>query len=334
MISYEKAHNAYLLGNKYLNKYEYFKAKQCYIIASERPEFKEDSILKLILVDFKMGEYYEARKKLKTNLNINPQKTFQYFGQVENIENNFNESLKYYSKCLSIPEAQSKALLSIAKIYIQLGDYDVARKMLETMQLDPPYFVQATFGLINLNILTGDFKQAHELINKINPVNLTSKLLDHYKSSLSYIRYQLGMLTENDKKTIRNSYLTQRLCSSNDKILIQHIARHNDQSRRYAYGCFFEDTSVKTLLDIAREKIKSINANHFELSDMYRFKLPYPIGYKGDEIVNDLCVVTLTGTKDIATMYPVRLSPEFDKEGYSTSEELKLKRLRGGMRYE
>lgn len=75
-----------------------------------------------------------------------------------------------------------------------------------------------------------------------------------------------------------------------------------------------------------------MNANHFEVSDMYRFRLDTPIGYKGDLITSDICVVTMIGTKDIITMYPVSLSDEFDKEGMSTSKELKLKRLQGGIR--
>lgn len=73
-----------------------------------------------------------------------------------------------------------------------------------------------------------------------------------------------------------------------------------------------------------------MNSNHFEVSDMYRFKLDTPIGFKGDEITSDSCVVTMIGTKDILTMYPVLLSDEFDKEGFSTSNELMLKRNYGG----
>lgn len=73
-----------------------------------------------------------------------------------------------------------------------------------------------------------------------------------------------------------------------------------------------------------------MNANHFEISDNYRFRLNSPIGFKGDYITHDLCVVTLLGTKDVITMYPVLLSDEFDKEGVSKSKVLKLKRLQGG----
>lgn len=95
---------------------------------------------------------------------------------------------------------------------------------------------------------------------------------------------------------------------------------------------FFKYTDLRKLLYDARKKIENMNSNHFEFSDMYRFRLDTPIGFKGDEITSDLCVVTMIGTKDILTMYTVLLSDEFDKEGFSTNKELKLKKNCGGAR--
>lgn len=111
---------------------------------------------------------------------------------------------------------------------------------------------------------------------------------------------------------------------------MSHIKKHKNQSEKATNGCFFKYTDIRELLLDAREKIENMNGNHFEVLDMYRFKLDTPIGYKGELITSDLCVVTIIGTKDIITMYPVTLSDEFDKEGLSTSEKLKLKRLHGG----
>ena len=65
---------------------------------------------------------------------------------------------------------------------------------------------------------------------------------------------------------------------------------------------------------------------------MYRFRLDTPIGYKGDEITNDLCVVTMIGTKDIITMYTVQLSSEFDEEGFAHDKSITLKRMQGAVK--
>lgn len=129
-----------------------------------------------------------------------------------------------------------------------------------------------------------------------------------------------------------NEYALYRLFDRSDKTLLRHIDRHKNQSEKSGNGCFFEHTDTRKLLHDARDIIQNMNANHFEVSDMYRFRLDTPIGFKGNETTSDLCVVTLIGTKDIITMYPVSLSDEFDKEGLSKSKELALKRLNGGVR--
>ena len=59
----------------------------------------------------------------------------------------------------------------------------------------------------------------------------------------------------------------------------------------------------KKIIVRCKKIIENMNWNHFEILDMYRFKLDTPIGYKGELITNDLCVVRMIGTKDIITMY-------------------------------
>ena len=38
-------------------------------------------------------------------------------------------------------------------------------------------------------------------------------------------------------------------------------------------------------------------------------------------------VVTITGTQDIITMYPINLSHDFNREGYQDNKELKQKKM-------
>jgi len=115
-----------------------------------------------------------------------------------------------------------------------------------------------------------------------------------------------------------------RLFNHSDKVLMNHIRRHCNQKLRNTVACFLPHIDIKKLLYEARDRIEDMNANHFEFSDMYRFRLDSLIGYKGDLDTSDLCVATLIDTKDIITMYPVLLSEEFDIEGLATSEELRF----------
>lgn len=324
---------AFFNGQDCWKKNDYINARHWFEIAVKDSNFKDESLSKLIQIEIREGKYSKARKILVENKDISSIGLKQIYGLLENIENNFEQSRKYYSECMVDPDMQYKSLLAIAKLYIQTGDYEVARKMFETLRLNPKFYIQATFGLASLNIFEHNFFEAQKLMNEINVSKLTPKLTQHYRILDSYIKYFLGQLRMSDNKfdPVRD-YMIYRLFDHSEDTLLNHIEKHRNQAEKETNGCFFRYTDTKKLLYDARNKIEDMNANHFEVSDMYRFRLDTPIGYKDDLITSDLCVVTIIGTKDIITMYPVSLSDEFDKEGLATSKELKLKRLQGGIR--
>jgi tetratricopeptide (TPR) repeat protein len=324
---------AFFNGQECWQKNDYINARYWFEIAINDSNFRDDSLSKLIQIEIREGKYSKARQILVENKDISSIALKQIYGLLENIENNFERSKKYYSECMVDPSMQYKSLLAIAKLYMQTGDYEVARKMFETLRLNPKFYIQAIFGLVSLNIFEHNFFEAQKLMNEIDVSKLTPKLTQHYRIMDSYIKYFLGQLRMSDNKfdPVRD-YMIYRLFDHSEGTLLNHIGRHCNQAEKETNGCFFKHIDTKKLLYDARDRIEDMNANHFEVSDMYRFKLDTPIGYKGNFITNDLCVVTIIGTKDIITMYPVQLSEEFDKEGLATSKELKLKRLQGGIK--
>lgn len=294
-------------------------------------KFKDLSLLKSIQIDLREGKYAKARKLLEDNSENNSFELKKIYGLLENIENNFEISKRYYSECMLDPKMQDKSLLSIAKLYIQTGDNDVARKMLETLQFNEKFNIQSTISLICLNILEQNYKYAYRLLETIDCSKLTPKLRQHYKNINIYLLYFLGKLN-NYKCNFDpvKDYFIYRLLDQSDELLLNHVKKHTNQKGIETNGCFFKYLNFKNLLYNIRSQIELMNPNHFQLSDMYRFKLDAPIGFKGNEITSDICVVTIIGTKDILTMYPVVLSDQFDKEGMATSKELMLKRSSGG----
>lgn len=228
------------------------------------------------------------------------------------------------------PTMQQKSLLSLAKLYIQASEYDIARKMFETMQFNKEFYIQSTISLVCLNILEQNYCDALKLLRTINKQDLTKKLMQHYYILENYILYFLGKLKKDDiRLNTYHSYMIGRLFDYSDELLLKHIQRHTNQEIRQTKGCFFEDIDLKRLLMDAKNKIETMNPNHFRLSDMYLFRMNRPIGFKEDEITNDLCVVTVTGTKEILTMYPVSLSNEFGQEQMLDSKQLTLTRKQG-----
>lgn len=301
------------------------KAREYFNVSVKSKEFREQSLHRLISIDFKEGKYRNARELLNEYYDDNAY-IMQSFGLLESIENNFETSMNYYCKCMNDTKIQKRSLLAIAKLYVQNADYAVAKKIFETLKLDEKMYFQAVVGLISISILEHDYEKSKNLLEKIDTSSLTPKLMQHYKTLLSYTEYLLGTLKPKDNIDPIHDYMIYRLFNNSDKVLINHIMKHLDQTQKYSNGCFFKGAWLQDLLSISRDKIESMNANHFEVSDMYRFSLDTPIGYKGDDMTKDICVVTMIGTKDIVTMYPVQLSYEFDKERFSTSKKIMLKR--------
>ena len=324
---------AYFNGLDFWNNNDYINARYWFKQSYNNPGFRDKSLSKLIQIDLREGKYAKVRELLEENRDNSSIELKQVYGLLENIENNFEASKKYYSQCMIDPDMQNKSLLAISKLYIQTGDNEVARKMMETLQLNSRFNIQSTIGLVCLNILEQNYVDAYKLLNTIDEKRLTPKLSQHYKILNMYSLYFLGKLKSQDNHydPVRD-YMIYRLFDNSEETLIKHISKHMNQADRATNRCFFKCTDLRKLLYDARDAIKNMNSNHFEVSDMYRFRLDTPIGFKGDDITSDLCVVTMIGTKDIVTMYPVLLSEQFDKEGMGTSKQLLLKRNQGGNR--
>lgn len=284
------------------------------------------STLDVIRGHIKQSRYDLARNLLEKEDINNNYSLLMTYGLLENSENNYDKSIEYFSECMNDCSIQKQALLSLGKTYVQLGEFDIARKIFETVRLDEHLFLQAMFELIYLNILKGDFYKAKELLDELYLYPLNSSFRKYYRKASLLIRYYLGEL-KNDANF--SSYLQERLVNPDEEIIIEHLKKHCNQEDRYTYGCFFPDIDLEQLLDIAKNKIKNLNANYYSSSCYYRFSLDREIGFKGDKVTNDICVVTILGTKEILSIYPVSLSKKFNQEGYQESEKLNLKRLKG-----
>lgn len=318
--------NPYSKGLAYFRNNDYVNARNWFSFSYKNSINKNEALFKLFQIDLREGNYAQVRKLLKENVQNQTIELKQIYGLLENIENNFEASKQYYNECMLNTKMQHKSLLAISKLYIQTGDYNIAEKMLENLQLESKFYIQSTIALVCLNILEHNYENAYYLLKGINENELTSKLKEQYQILKTYLLYFMGNLTKNDLGGFEKNYMIQRLFKNGDAFLLRHLRKHKNQKETNA--CFFKEVDLEKLLFIAREEIEKRNGNHFGISDMYRFRLEEPIGYNRNEVTSDLCVVTVIGTKDIITMYPVSLSDEFDKEGNSFSEELRLKRSR------
>lgn len=313
---------SFFLGVKNFRKCNFVTAISYFEKSKNNPEYKEKSLYYLCLCYIKLGNYLLARQMLENS---------QYFkgkdiiyGLIENIEYNFEKSREYYAKCISDPNDAQKALLGLAKLYVQMGEYDVAKKIYETLKLIPEMKIQAIYGLSVIYIMMQEYEKSEAILKEIKKEKLTNKLQLHYDIIDLTIKYYLGTLEINKRAKDLNPVFA--LINPSDERVLKHVKKHCNQSLKDSYGCFFSDIDLKSMISMAKQRIESMNPNHFEISDMYRFTLDFPIGYKGENITHDLCVATVIGQKNIITMYPVLLSDDFNKEGMATSDALKRKR--------
>lgn len=322
MINYRQA---YEKGLECLEKKNYAFARYYFKISLQSRKFREESICKLILVELKAGDFLSARQMLDESL-LNS-KIIGLYALLENIENNYEQSKKYYEECMLDPETKDTSRLSIANLNIQTADYEVSKSIFESLRTNPKFFAKASLSLVFLSMLKHDYLEVKKIMSELDISKFSYDMRKHCKIVRYYISYFLGELRYEDCDCdSKLTYMISRLFDSSEEVLINHIKRHANQDKKYTDGCFFEDINFESFLSLIRNKIENMNANHFGFTDYYRFRLEYPIGYKSQIITNDICVTTVVGTKDIITTYPIKLSDQFDKEGFMMSDELRLKR--------
>lgn len=318
-------------GYACFSKKDYKNARYWYNISSRDSMYRNLSLAMLIQMDIKEGNYVQARDILESCDTKDPLLKRTY-GLLERVEFNFEQSRKYYSECMKEPKYQYEAFFALAKLHVQMGDYDIGKKMFQTLQLKPKYYFRATLELIYIFVLQRKFYEAEQCLMTINTFSLSSQELKAYILVDAHLKYYLGQLKSTDKNQFSSNYRINYLYYHNDANLLNHIERHKNLNRPKAITCFYPNVDLAKLLREVRCMIENMNGSHFEYSDIYKFRWNSPIGLSNGVDVNDLCVITILGTKDIFTMYPIILSKDYNKEGLLTSEELKLKRILGGKR--
>lgn len=327
MNDIEKLNQAKIAFQKaqyYLSKSDLNKAKYYFTLAASHPNYLNTVTYKLINIEIKRGKYAKARTLLN-NTHQPDNSFFNYlFGTLENIECNYHQSHDYFSKSLSEPHMQCNSLLALAKLHIQQNNNDIARKMLETLELNPDYHIQAMFNLIYIYIIENDYEKAYNLYITIPKAKLSIKFQKLYNSIIIYLLYKLNR-TNDIPKTLNNNtkYLKAILTNPNDDILLKHIQENYNPLVNHSNVYFAPDINLKEILSYIKEEINKITPSHSKIYDIYYFKLDNPIGYIDEEPVSDLCVTTIIGTKKIHNIKPVQLSQEFDKENLTHHKELK-----------
>ena len=128
-----------------------------------------------VIESIRQGKYSNARKMLELEKDSIGPDYFRTCAFLELSEYNFLDSLDYYHKCFSDLEKQSKYLLDMANVYMELGNYDIARDMCETLSDNASVCTKSIFQLGVLDILQEEYRHALKLLESIAIDKLNSK---------------------------------------------------------------------------------------------------------------------------------------------------------------
>lgn len=321
--------NAFLYGEHFYKKKLYNQARSWFNVAKEYNEYKNKAIYYLILIDIKQGNYANARSKLNStkipaylkNLLLIKLNTLEY--NFEAVKNNCQENMNYI-------ENQPITLLKMANAYKQTGDYDISELMLQTLINTSDKYEFVKLELAHLYMMKLDFYAADEILKNIDIRKLFDNQIVSCQTLEMYIKYYLGLLSTKDNIYNPNDcYGKYRIFDQSDEALINHIAKHFIQDENYD-SYFLKYIDIKKVLEEIKDKITSTNSISELNCERYNIKLDSPIGFNGSDMITDISVITIPNDTTILTMFPIKLSSDFDKEGLSTNKTLMKKRVLGG----
>ena len=308
----------------YFELKDYEKAKFYFNITKESLTYRTLSLNALILIETYNSNYQKARNMLEE---YKDELYFEYattYANLEKVEFNLEKSLDMILDSFTSSLSPNKKLSYLADIYIELGEYERARKVLETIKMIPEYIMNANIKLIFLSIIEGDYLDAYKLFQKITINDMNS---DFYNQLKAIIAYHRGRLMDIKDELNLYLYYIQRLFSNDDTDLIKHLKeRHLKRYEGMEKSYFFNNIDLEKLITNAKDQIKDLNPSFDRNAFTYNLKFSKLIGFSNGVNTDSMKVVTALGTNKIITMYPIILSSEYNQEGLRESKELKLKR--------
>lgn len=311
-------------GDKYFNS-DLKTARLWYTIALEDKEYRIRALNRLINLERRAGRFQKARDYINSLDNSYDFHSYLNIGKLEMEEHNYVTAIEYFSNSLTFTELQNHSLMNIADCYVQLGEFETARRMLETTK---NYVLNGSiFGIINIDIIEGDYNHALKISEEIKFLNAGD--FSAYNNYYITIMYSLGRINELDINKFKGSYTLKRLKSEEMDLLFEHLKKHENQNIKY--DTHFKSGLINNEFILGLEdKIKSLVPSYSMGGLKYGLRLPFEIGYTFDnDPLKSLAIVTTIDGKKILTIYPIELSNKFDMEGLTQSEDLKKKRLMG-----
>lgn len=302
-------------------------AKYWFNISIKSNSYRMKSLKKLFSIELSQGRLDRARDLLDMAYNINNNDIHILncmYGELENTEMNFQKSKVYYEKGITDLYSKESISMELARLNMQMGEFDLAQNIFTELEgssreniLKALYLEEAYLAL-----LLKDYNKAEELLKRVDKNSLHMDKFG-YDNTHMQILYGLNRL-ENSEYI--DTFLYDLLVKKDDTRLVGRLNEYKKHDNHIALCRFLDSINIEELLNFARNSIQNLNGRYYKNAEKYIIHSDEPIGRMDDELTNDLCVITLIGTKEIIKMNPIFVSNKFNSEGILQSEEIKRKR--------
>ena len=249
-----------------------------------------------------IGKTNEAEKSFKELIISNAQnRTYAMLelGRLYASIGKTNEAEKSFKELLNT-QSRTYALLELGRLYASNGNEKLARKIfLEILTLENNEY--AIKQLIYLDIKNNNLEEILDLLMKLSIQDKEDK---EYHMIKSYVLYKLGKKEKIEAK----NYYTQQLMNYDEYAALEHIKKHLDENENKRLHTVFDSSiDLQQLFEQAKEKIKVINPTEFTIVEKYIICFEEDIGISEGEKVKTIEVITIPHTKNILTMYPIKV---------------------------
>ena len=314
---------------------------------------------KKIKILIKLGEIEKAEEMIEEKRELIGDQELVLKGKIEKRKGNVKEALIYYKKELEIndnldacilmgnlleeygaldlaklcyervkdnPCQLKPALLGISRIAIRQGDNEEAEKSLKILTEKKPNDSEGITSLMVLEMYKENYGKAYDYMCEL-PIYYLQKKATKAKNEEFFLRYKLGMLTNDELKNY-TTYIEKQIINYNEKSFYNENQRIIDNMN--ANGYHFAIKNINELSETLKETKINLSRKtpiNIGFTNQYIVKCPMMIGKSdiAEKETKTLSVITLAGTNNIINVFPV---PDyFDEYPYQETEN-KLERKR------
>ena len=291
------------LGLYYQKKENFKKAKMFYetIIKSDN-NYKPRAIFELGRINARLGNNKKAKEFFEEVIKHDEKRINNAFFELVELymqEGDTENALEYLKRMLysDNPKSRKYAKIKYAHLFINTCEYKMAENILVNL-LKTELCDSAIQQLIYLYLKVNKVEEALELFRILPNVS------KYYYDLEAYIYYKLGK----SKEISLDNYYRKQLIDYDEQLTLEHINAHLYESEeKRVHTLFNSNTNIEKLLQEVKEKIKGENPLNGSSVEKYIVQCDEDVAIIDGEKVNFVEVLTIPDTKNILTMYPLRI---------------------------